>query len=174
MRRFLLLVAMLTLVLAFATSAVGQVYGGNDNIIVCTNTAAQNAQAAVESQEDAEATLANLLDQLNRCGVFISDDDTIVNDQDSVINDEHYTQKSDQEGESGSIDTAAGVNNWGDNAALCVPIMQSGYTGNDQTGQQFTQSDATVDGIELSGNTSGLSSELSGECAPTIGQSAAS
>jgi TolA-binding protein len=173
LRRFLLLVAMLTLMLAFATSAVGQVYGGNDNIIVCTNTAAQNAQAAVESQEDAEATLANLLDQLNRCGVFIDDDDTIVNDQDSAISDEHYTQESDQEGESGSIDTAAGVNNWGDNAALCVPIMQSGYTGNDQTGQQFTQSDATVDGIEPSGNTSGLSSELSGECAPTIGQSAA-
>jgi TolA-binding protein len=170
----LLLAAMLAMVLAFAASAVGQVSGGNGNTIVCANIAAQNAQAAVDAQEDAEATLANLLDQLNLCGVFVSDDHTTVNDQDTTINDEHNTQESAQEAESGNIDTAAGANNWGDNAALCAPIMQSSNAGNNQTGQQFIPFDATADSIEPSGNTSGLSSELAGECAPAVDQSAAS
>jgi hypothetical protein len=176
LKRLLLLAATLAAVLAVAAPALGQVSGdiGNDNNIVCANIAAQNAQAAAKAKEDAEATLLNLLDQLNQCGVFVSDDDTTINNEDTTINDEDVTQESDQEAESGNIDTAADAGNWGDNAALCAPIMQSGNTGNDQGGQQLGQSDATTDDVEPSDNTSELSPELSEECAPVVDQSMAS
>ena len=175
MKRLLLLAATLAAVLAVAAPAMGQVSGdiGNDNTIVCANIAAQNAHAAAEAKEDAEATLLNLLDQLNQCGVFVSDDDTTINDEDTTINDEDITQESDQESESGNIDTTADVGNWGDNAALCAPIMQSGNTGNDQSGQQLGQSGALADDIGPGGYTSELSPELSEECAPVVDQSIA-
>ena len=191
MKRLLLFATMLALVLVFAVSALGQVsgdIGGNGNIIVCANVAAQNAQGEVDAGRDAETTLTNLLAQLARCGVYditlndqhttFNGDPTIIQDpaisEDTTIDDQDTAQGSDQETESGSIDTAADVNNWGDNAALCAPIMQSSYTGNDQTGQQFALSDTTTDSIEPSGNMSGLSSELSGECAPAVDQSTGS
>jgi Tfp pilus assembly protein FimT len=206
-----MLVATLAVVLAFAAPALGQVSGnnGNGNMIVCVNEAAQFAQAAANAQADAEATLLNLIDQLNLCGVFVSDDDTTINDEDTTINDEDttindedttindedttindedttindedttindedITQEADQEAESGNLDTAADVGNWGDNTALCAPIMQSGNTGNGQGEQQLGQSGATADDIEPGSNTSELNPELSEECAPAVNQSMAS
>jgi hypothetical protein len=185
-----MLVATLAVVLAFAAPALGQVSGnnGNGNMIVCVNEAAQFAQAAANAQADAEATLLNLIDQLNLCGVFVSDDDTTINDEDTTINDEDttindedttindedITQEADQDAESGNLDTAADVGNWGDNTALCAPIMQSGNTGNGQGEQQLGQSGATADDIEPGSNTSELSPELSEECAPAVNQSVAS
>ena len=196
MKRLLLLVTTLAVVLAVAAPALGQVSGNNinDNTIVCVNEAAQSAQAAVNAQADAEATLLNLIDQLNLCGVFVSDDDTTINnedttihdedttindkdtihDEDTTIHDEDITQGADQKAESGNIDTAAEVGNWGDNAALCTPIQQSDNTGNGQGEQQLGQSGATADDIEPSSNTSELSPELSEECAPAVNQSMAS
>jgi Tfp pilus assembly protein FimT len=189
-----MLVATLAVVLAFAAPALGQVSGnnGNGNMIVCVNEAAQFAQAAANAQADAEATLLNLIDQLNLCGVFVSDDDTTINDEDTTINDEDttindedttindedttindedITQEADQGAESGNLDTAADVGNWGDNTALCAPIMQSGNTGNGQGEQQLGQSGATADDIDLGSNLSELSPELSEECAPAVDQS---
>ena len=177
----LLLAAMLAIGLVVAAPALGQVSGGNNNIIICANRAAQDAQAHLNNSEDAQATLVNLLDQLNRCGVFINDNDTTISNEDTTINNERttinnedVTQESDQTAESGNIDATADVGNWGDNAALCVPIMQSNNTGNDQAGQQIAQSNAMADNIEPSGNASELSSELAEECATAPNQATAS
>jgi hypothetical protein len=143
-------------------------------LVMCVNEAAQHAEAAVDAEKDAETTLTNLLGQLNHCGVFVSDDDTTTNNEYITNNDEDTHQESDQDAGSGNIDTAANISNWGDNAALCVPVVQSGNTGNDQAGQQLGLTDATVDGTDPSGDASELSSELSEQCAPAIDQSAAS
>jgi type II secretory pathway pseudopilin PulG len=177
LRRLLLIAAVLSVLLAVAAPALGQASGegnGNNNLIMCVNEAAQHADAAVSAEDDAETTLTNLLGQLNQCGVFVSDDDTTNNNEYTTINNEDTNQESDQEADSGNIDTAADINNWGDNAALCAPIIQSGNTGNDQGGQQLGPSDATVGDPEPSGDASELSSELFVECAPAVDQSAAS
>jgi hypothetical protein len=161
----------LPIMLVVAVPALAQVSGGNDNIIICANIAAQDAQAAVDAQDDAQATLLNLLNQLNRCGVFVSDAHTTVN-HDTTVND-NVTQKANQAAKSGNINTTADVSNSGANEGLCAPIMQGGNnTGNDQTGQQFTPFDTNTGSTQQTGNASELSPELTVQCAPEINQAA--
>ncbi len=75
--------------------------------------------------------------------------------------------------ESGDVEPTVDISNAGDNANLCLGIVQAANSGNIQNQQGVSQYLAYADDIEFEGSEIEINSELAQECQQTIQQAAA-
>ena len=78
-----------------------------------------------------------------------------------------------QEAESGDVQLGFSVENTGDYANQCTPVVQFGNTGNFNNAPVFQQYNSTADDFEPGGIEFSVEPELDVECSSTIQQSAA-
>ncbi len=75
--------------------------------------------------------------------------------------------------ESGDVEPSVDIRNAGDNANLCLPILQAANSGNIQNQQGVSQYLAYADDIEFEGSSIEITPELVQECNQVIEQAAA-